>query len=208
MGTRISGVSASSSAIRCRFAASRVKSNSSSSCPRVWSSITSSSYRVCVIPSIVSATCARASKSRAICVFAFGRWILTATTSPPWVTARWTWLIDADPSGSSSKAAKTSLAGFPKASSISPWMTSGGSGSTWSCSRAIASMYDGGSTLSCVERICPILMYVGPSFSRSFARSSGPGASSSRTLSTSLPIPMASSASRFPCRHTSPRMSR
>ena len=156
----------------------------------------------------MSATWASASKSRAICVFARGRWIFTATTSPPCVTARWTWLIDADPNGSSSNSAKTSLAGLPKASSMSPWMTSGGSGSTWSCSRAIASMYDGGSTFNCVERICPILMYVGPSFSRSFARSSGPGALSSRTLSTSLPIPIASSASRLPCRQTSPRMSR
>ena len=57
-----------------------------------------------------------------------GRSTLTATCWPSVVTARWTWAIEAAPTGSGSTSANTSSSGLPRPCSIAALIASNGAG--------------------------------------------------------------------------------
>jgi hypothetical protein len=91
-----------------------------------------------------------------------GRSTLTTTSWPLRNRAACTWAIDADASGRSSKAAKTSVTGWPYAASISARACGPGKGGTLSCSLASSSAMSSGSRSRRVERIWPNLTKMGP----------------------------------------------
>ncbi len=92
-----------------------------------------------------------------------GYWTLTATRRPSWVTARWTWPIEAAANASRSNSAKWSPSGPPSSSRSSFSMRLKGSGGTSSRSEASVRLNSsrsasGMAVNSTVERTCPIFI--------------------------------------------------
>ena len=113
---------------------------------------------------------AKKSRSRAICRSIAGRRILTATSSPSVVTAKWTWAIEAAATGRSSKLANSSSIGAPSSASIiqRARARSNGGRSSWSCDRSAASSWPSRSER--VARLWPSLMKLGPRSCNAMAR--------------------------------------
>ena len=64
-----------------------------------------------------------------------GRWILTATGSPLWRTARWTWPIDAAANDSGANELKTASGTSPSSCRTISRTSAYGKGATWLRSR-------------------------------------------------------------------------
>jgi len=87
--------------------------------------------------------------------------------------ARWTWAIDAQPSGTGSKLANRVDTVAPSSFSMMVWMRSTGIGATLSCIRSSAVANSTGTMSGRVDSIWPSLTKVGPSDSRSVTNCSG-----------------------------------
>ena len=88
------------------------------------------------------------SRSAAMAASTPGYWTFTATTSPSWVTARWTWPIDAEASGVSDHSAKTTSGSPPSSARIIDAASSADMGGASVCNWARTSRTGSGSPWS------------------------------------------------------------
>mmetsp|Transcript_10591 Transcript_10591/g.43787 ORF Transcript_10591/g.43787 Transcript_10591/m.43787 type:complete len:284 (+) Transcript_10591:2071-2922(+) len=88
---------------------------------------------------------------------------LTATSTPPTVTARWTCAMLADPTGVASNSSKeSSMRATPSASHTEAWISSVGRGGTASCSAASGRTRTAGIVSGLALMLCPILIHMPP----------------------------------------------